>query len=250
MTTTSIIAQIAEWMGVIAVALLLALAPRFKRTVIGFKYARRDGLTAVTLVFTVLAFSFLFSATGIGGTLTALVPVSGLSAPLAGPLALALFSLLPIIGALILRAQPLRSAGWPRELLMPALQLGLALALLTIFLRNRVMDMLSGLSTPELGYLAAALIIAVAEETIFRGYIQMRLGWWLGEWRGLIATALAYAAWRLPGLMNGNDTTAILIGLALAFGQGLVTGFLMTRCKHVLAPSMYRAISIWLNLFV
>ena len=250
MNTTIIIAQIAEWLGVIAVAWLLTLSPRFRRTVIGFKYARRDGFAAVAIGLVAIIFSFLFFTTGLGDTLTGMVRLQGEAAVLNRPIALAVFTLLPVIGALILRAQPPRSTGWGRALLMPALQIGLALTLLTIFLRNRVMDVLNGITTQEAAYLLGALVIAIAEETVFRGYIQMRLGWWLGENQGWLLSALIYAVWRLPGLVGGASLSEVTIGLGLALAQGLVTGWLMRNSRHVLAPALYRAVSIWMNLFV
>ena len=250
MNTTTIVAQIAEWLGVIAVAWLLSLSPRFSRGQVGFRYARRDGMAALSIIFIAIIFSFIFYNSGLGDTLSGFFRLPGAAAELARPLALALFSLLPVIAALLLRGQPLRSAGWNGTMLRPGLQVGLALVLLTIFLRNRVMDVLGGISTDETWYLIGALGIAVAEETIFRGYIQLRLNFWLGENRGWIATALAYAVWRLPGLMGGSSLPVILIGLGLVLAQGLVTGFLMRKCNHLLAPVLYRAVSIWMNVFV
>ncbi len=250
MNTNTIIAQVAEWLGVIAVAWLLALNPRLRQMQIGFKYARRDGFVALALTFIVILFAFLFSTTGLGDLLTGPIDLPGQAAELSAPLALAVFSLLPIIAALVLRGQPLRSAGWNRPMGRAGLQVGLALVLLTVFLRNRVVDVLSGISTDETWYLLGALGIAIAEETVFRGYLQLRLNWWLGEQRGWLVVALAYAAWRLPGLLASDSLPAILIGLALALGQGLVTGWLMRKSGHVLAPALYRAVSIWMNVFV
>ena len=233
MNTTTIVAQIAEWLGVIAVAWLLSLSPRFSRGQVGFRYARRDGMAALSIIFIAIIFSFIFYNSGLGDTLSGFFRLPGAAAELARPLALALFSLLPVIAALLLRGQPLRSAGWNGTMLRPGLQVGLALVLLTIFLRNRVMDVLGGISTDETWYLIGALGIAVAEETIFRGYIQLRLNFW-----------------RLPGLMGGSSLPVILIGLGLVLAQGLVTGFLMRKCNHLLAPVLYRAVSIWMNVFV
>lgn len=250
MDTTLIVAQIAEWLGVISVSWLLTLSPRLRRTVVGFKYARRDGFAAVSIALGAIIFAFLFSTTGLGDTLTSMVRLQGAAAELNRPIALAVFTLLPVIGALILRAQPPRSAGWGRELFMPALQIGLALALLTIFLRNRVMDVLNGITPEEGTYLLGALVIAVAEETVFRGYIQLRLGWWLGVNQGWLLTALIYAAWKLPGLLGSDSLPMVLFGLGFALAQGLVVGWLMRNSRHVLAPALYRAVSIWMNMYI
>lgn len=250
MDTTTIIAQVAEWLGVVAVAWLLSLNPRLRQAQIGFKYARRDGFVALALTFTVIIFAFLFYTTGLGDLLSRLLDLPGAASALNRPLAISVFSLAAVVAALVLRGQPVRSAGWNRPTLRMGLQVGLALILLTIFLRNRVMDVLNGISTEETWYLLGAVGIALAEETVFRGYLQLRLSWWLGETRGWLVVGLAYAAWRLPGLLGGGSLPDVLIGLGLALGQGLVAGWLMRKTGHVVAPVLYRAVSIWMNVFV
>lgn len=250
MYTTSIVASITEWLGVIAVTWLLSLSPRFRHQPIGFKYARRDGLVAVTLALVIIFFSVLFASGKLGEVLGGWFSLPGVAAGLSRPLALAVFSLLVVGVALILRGQPVRSVGWGRAASGPALRVGLALALLTIFLRNRVMDVVNGISSDEAWYLLGAFGIAFAEETIFRGYVQLRLAWWLGETQGWVVASLAYAAWRLPLLLTGGSFLAILTGLGLALGQGLVCGWLMRKSGHVLAPVLYRTMSLWLNVFI
>lgn len=250
MHTISVVASITEWLGVIAVAWLLSLSPRFRHQPIGFKYARRDGLVAVTLALVIVFFSFLFATGKLGETLGGWFPLPGVAAELSRPLALAVLSLLAVGVALLLRGQPLRSAGWSGKSTGAALRVGLALALLTIFLRNRVMDVVNGISNEEAWYLLGAFGIAFAEETIFRGYVQLRLSWWLGETQGWLVAGLAYAAWRLPLVLSGGSLPAMLTGLGLALGQGLVCGWLMRKSGHVLAPVLYRTMSLWLNVFV
>jgi membrane protease YdiL (CAAX protease family) len=117
-------------------------------------------------------------------------------------------------------------------------------------LRNRALDLINGITTPQVTYLFLAMGIALAEETIFRGYIQLRLGWWLGENKGWLVTGLFYAAFRFPVLLAAGDLNAALFGLLLALGQGLVAGWLMRKSGHVLAPALYRAVSIWMNVFI
>jgi membrane protease YdiL (CAAX protease family) len=129
---------------------------------------------------------------------------------------------------------------------MPALQVGFALAILTLFLRNRVMDVLGGVTTEELNYLLLAIGISLAEETIFRGYIQMRLSWWLGKWPGIVLTAAMFALWHVPAWLNRVpvETGLLLTGLTLV--HGLVLGWIMSVSKNVIAPALYRSISIWM----
>ena len=83
MNTPSIIAQISEWLGVVAVSWLLIAQPALLAArQVGFLYARRDGLAAVTISFIVILFSVLFYTTGMGDTLTSLVHLPGAAAVL------------------------------------------------------------------------------------------------------------------------------------------------------------------------
>ncbi len=250
MDLTIFLTNLSEWLGAIAVAWLISLAPQFRSAAVGFRYARRDGLAALFLGASALIFATAFATVGLGGWIDRLVVLPAPAAGLTHPLVLALVSLLPFIAALLTRGQPPMSAGWSARRLRTGLQAELAVALMTIFLRNRVMDVLGGLKPGELTYLACALAIALAEETIFRGYIQLRLGWWLGETRGWVAASLLYAFFRFPAYLAAGDLNHALFGLLIAFGQGLTAGWLMRRSGHVLTPALYRAASIWMNVFI
>lgn len=249
MNITSYIGFISEWLGAIAVTWLLSLSPRFQKPPVGFRYPRRDGLVALSLSVLIIIFSFFYHKTVNPPVFPQPLRIG--PAPvhtLIQSLVLALICVAPFIIALLVRRQPPRSAGWNPALIVPGLQLGLAMGLLTVFLRNRVMDVLGGLAGPVMTLLPIALIISLAEETIFRGYIQMRLVWWLGAWPGIIISAGIFTIWHLPAWLSylPNETTLILSGLT--FVQGLVLGWLMRKSGTVLAPALYRAFSIWVSL--
>jgi membrane protease YdiL (CAAX protease family) len=257
LSLTPLVAFLSEWLGMIAVAWLFSLSPRLKVPRIGFVYARRDGITALMLFGLILILAFVLAANApLSGApvirLTpAPAPVALDQAPgvlqqalLAAALALAAFGI-----ALVARQQPVRSIGWNPKLLVPALQMGLAMALLTLFLRNRVMDILAGLDAARWNLLLLAVGISLAEETIFRGYLQLRLSWWLGEWAGLALTAALFTLWHVPVWLRQPPSEpgwmALLVGLT--FAQGLVLGWIMKTSKNVAAPALYRSISIWMN---
>jgi membrane protease YdiL (CAAX protease family) len=259
---TTLIAQLSEWLGAIAVAWLFALSPRFRKPVIGFKYARRDGITALMLFALILVLAFVLYTVnpplfvGPSASAQAVNILSPAPTPFENPgqsLLVAVLALAAFGIALVARRQPVRSAGWPRDLFMPALQMGFAIAILTIFLRNRVMDVLAGLQPAELRLLLLAIGISLAEETIFRGYIQLRLSWWLhqwhwqGQWAAIGITSLMFTLWHVPAWLNKVPVDTGLILAGLTFGQGLVLGWIMSKSKHVMAPALYRSISIWMN---
>lgn len=239
---------IAEWMGVIAVAWLLALSKRLRKPVVGFQYARRDGLIALGLYATILLFSILYVA--------AQPPV--FPQPLRiGPapvtdfgywLVLAGACLLPFLAAMIIRKQPARSIGWDPDLLRPGLMVGVAMAFLTIFLRGKFSAVVLGLGgSGVLSMLAYSLTVVFLEETVFRGYIQPRLSSWWGEYPGWLAASALFVICQVPRLLAAPDQ--LVFNLVLTTGQSLVAGFIMQRSGHVMAPALYRAVSGWL-LFV
>ncbi|NLG99670.1 MAG: CPBP family intramembrane metalloprotease [Chloroflexi bacterium] len=238
---------ISEWLGAISVAWILSISPRFQKPVIGFKYARRDGIVAISLFALILLFSFIFSSINPAVLPDPLIIAAAPVGDLGRSLILAFICLLTIIAAVALRRQPVRSAGWNPALITPGLQMGLAIGILTIFLRNRVMDVLSGISPEGLNMLLLALGISLAEETIFRGYIQLRLSWWLGQWTGIILTSLMFTLFHIPAWLNAVPTPTLLILAGLTFVQGLVLGWVMHKSGIVAAPALYRAFSIWVQ---
>jgi membrane protease YdiL (CAAX protease family) len=240
-----IMAYITEWLGAVGLSWFISHSPRFKRPPLGFVHAKRDGVVALSLYAIILIFAIIFS---FANPPIFPEPLRLTPAPvqdLGQAVLLAVLCLVPFLAALFYRRQPFKSIGWNPQILVPGLQMGIALAFLTIFLRNRVWDVLSGVGSPVLNLLVFGLVIAVAEETIFRGYIQLRLAWWLGKWPGLALTALLFTLWHLPVFLHGLALENILILSGLTFVQGLVLGWVMDKSGHVFAPAFYRALSIW-----
>ncbi len=236
MDTRTLILTASEWLGVIAAGLFFGLSPRFKRPPLVFVYPRREVLVSVVLFGLVLGMNFSLYRHGNADDLTLRLSAAGLA-------------LTPFALALLVRRQPLRSAGWNRALTGAALRAGLVLILLTIILRGRIFTLLEGVP-PEKGQ-ALPLVagICLAEESIFRGYIQPRLKGWLGIWAGLPVTAAMFATWQLPRLLAaGSATNMLALGLGLALGQGLVLGWVQEKTGHVLTPFLYRTTSEWLSL--
>ena len=242
MNLNPILSQLSEWMGVFAVAMLAGLSARFARRPLQFVYGTRELTYSFSLYALILAAAvFLYQFAR-----PALVAQPDASAPL-GRLLLALGCLIPFVLALVLRAQPVRAIGWGGKTLRPALILGAALGLLAIFLRGKVFAVLGGLNGAQGAALVYWLLIALAEETIFRGYLHLRFVSTWGRWPGILITALLYSLWHLPRLLTQSTTTAdALLAVGLAFVQGVVLSYLMDRTGNVVAPGIYRGISEWL----
>lgn len=233
-----------ELIGVIAVTLLLTLSPRFRQQrVLTFRYPRREGIVALSLFAVTLVTAILFF-TGPGADIPRNPATTDGILPrlLMGALALMLYALV-----LRLRKQPIRSAGWNRTHLMPGLQLGLALGFLALFLVGKITTLFQGIPADKGTALLYWLGIALVEESIFRGYIQLRLSGWWGKWAGVAVTAALSTLWLLPIWLQLPRETALLQA-ALTFTQALVVGWVAQRSNHVLGGALYRAISGWMRM--
>jgi len=235
------LANLSEWIGVVAVTLILALNRRFKRPSLSFKYPRRESAYALSLYGLILILAFAFYL-GAANRLTPGAPA--LPVDLWQRLFLAGLSLAPFLVALRWRGQPLRSTGWGRAALKPSLYLGLALVFLTLFLRAKLFSLLDGVTSAEGCALLLWLGICLAEESIFRGYIQLRLSARWGERPGWLLAALLYTLWHLPRLWASPATLAA--NLTLVAIQGLLLGWVAQKGGHLLAPILYRTVSEWI----
>ena len=209
-------------------------------------HARRDGIIALSL----WAIAFLLEIGLTSGVLP--VPASFNLATQNSPLAQFGFEPLAAVAAVILvfasmffRRQPLKSAGWNRLTLRNGLLVGVALGFLTIFLRARFNALFSGLSPVKLNALLLAALVCLAEETVFRGFLLLRLEWWLGKAWGFVLTAGLFTLWRLPLFLAAPE--ALLINLGATLVQGLLLGWIMQSCGNVVAPAIYAIISTWCN---
>jgi membrane protease YdiL (CAAX protease family) len=145
---------------------------------------------------------------------------------------------------MLYRRQPPKSAGWNRLTLRTGLLAGLSLALLSIFLRAKFTAIFSGVSPVQFSALLLVAVTSLAEETVFRGYLQQRLVWWLGKRWGFLLTAGLYLLWRLP-LMLAMPPDTLVANLVLAALQSLLLGWIMQSFGNVTAPIVYRVISLW-----
>ncbi len=242
------LALLAELMGVVAVTMLLGLSPRFKRRPLVFKFPRREAFVALSLSLLLAGGLWLIYAR---------LPVTLPTVPatfqfsidqLLRQVLVAVVILAPFAVALIARGQPWLSAGLGRQTLRPALQLGVALAVITIFLQGKLYSILSGLTLSEGYLLIAMLAIGFAEEFAFRGYIQPRLSGWMGERWGWIATALVFTLCHIPDqVLVARPTSPAALGISLLdlLAFGLVQGWVMRKSGNIVAPGLYHAIHLW-----
>jgi membrane protease YdiL (CAAX protease family) len=239
---------LAELIGVIAVAMLLGLSPRFKRRPLAFKYPRREALISLILVILLTGGLWLIFTRWTMDLSSAAAALTFNTGQLTSLFLVALVIAGPFLVALLVRGQPWRSAGLGTKTLSPSIQLGLALAVITIFLRGKIYTLIDGISSSEVLLLAAFVMLGFAEEFAFRGYVQPRLSAWWGERVGWVSAALLYTLWRIPQqilVYHVRDPQLLAISLFDLLVFALIQGWIMRKCGNVVAPAMYNAFHSW-----
>lgn len=226
--------------------MLLTLNPRFRQhSPITFLFPKREAVAAsIVIVGLFITGFFIFN----GSDLAPFVPMTGSTPTLEAvvqQLTAAGIGVLLVAAALMYRRQPIRSTGWNRSLLMPALQLGIALIIITIFLSGKLSILMDGIDQEQSKALWLLTLLALAEETIFRGYLQPRFASRIGKIPGWLLTSGLFALWQIPRLW-GEPTQVLLIGIGYALVEGLLAGWMMQKSQHILGPGIYRAVAGWL----
>lgn len=148
-----------------------------------------------------------------------------------------LWLLLALLGALVLRA-PLRPGLAPRRLLaLPIAIGGFAAALLLVGLAGGTVRVPAPLPQPG-GFLLGSIGIAfgaLAEETLFRGFLQPVL---VRAWGPAIGIAAAAAGFVIVHMTGGWRAPLTLLAIALA---GLWFGLLAWRTGGIAAPFLAHA---------
>jgi hypothetical protein len=241
MSMNEIILYLSEWAGAIAVTLLLTMNPRSTARPVTFKYQRREVIISVIL-------AMLLIAAAIYANLVLGLPTlpSG-EAPLPGQFLWALLILLPIGLLLLIRRQPLLSIGLSNPSAKLGLMLGAALAFSTIILRGKVYSLMDGISPAEFDYLALSLVLGLAGEIVFRGFLQLRFTGWLGRTGGWLLTALIYWLFCLPfvWLVSGGSLQVLWLPAIVQLAQAVLLGWIMRRSGNVLAGGFYMAAHFW-----
>jgi membrane protease YdiL (CAAX protease family) len=237
---------LSEWLGAIAVTMIVGVSPILKRIRrIDFRFPKRETTFALTAFALIYFFGFQFFSSDIFEFLRKAASAFE-GGETAQRMLLAVISLLPFIILLLVRGQPLKSIGWSKDNFKAGLTLGALLAVLTIFLRGKFTTLLQGVSPAQGSLLLVILLLSVAEETIFRGYIQLRLMSYLGQTWGWLATSLLFILWQLTGrawLGNLEDSWPVIV---IALVQSILLGWIMKKTYHVSAPILFRAVAAWL----
>jgi len=137
--------------------------------------------------------------------------------------------------------------GWGRRRVGRALALGAALGAGALLWRARPFAPERMGLADTWWALATYTVVALAEETLYRGYLQGRLEAWLGRWWGYLATALLFTAVHLPARLLGGEplvqtleyAAVQLLPMALLFGGAMAAG------GHALASTLLHLAWNW-----
>lgn len=248
MTQKELILSFSEVIGVIGVLMLLGVSTRYRFVPIRFKYNNRERNTALIIFSLVFAAALLVFqgplAAVLQGSFSSFSLTSG--TVLLPRLAAGMLALIPTVAALIIRRQPPRSAGWDAKRLNGGLRAALVLVFLIIILRGLMVPLATGQLSSQFTALGFWMLIALAEETVFRGFLQLRLASWLNDKQGLVLTALMYTIYQIPRIALNPD--GLLMGTVFTLVQGLLLGWIMLKTGHAAAPALYRAVSEWVRM--
>ena len=137
--------------------------------------------------------------------------------------------------------------GWGGERLGRAALLGVLLGVGVLFLRGSPIKMVRLSLANAWWALATYAVVAVAEETLYRGFLQGRLGAWLGRWWGCLTTALLFTVLHLPVQLLGGQPLipALTCAAVQLLPMALLFGGVMLAAGHTAAPVMVHLAWNW-----
>jgi membrane protease YdiL (CAAX protease family) len=84
------------------------------------------------------------------------------------------------------------------------------------------------------------LVVGICEEFYFRGFLQSRLNFYLGNIIGLILTALIFVVWHIPAdIVNGIRGVQIIYNMILRLPLSLFLGFIMMKYRNIIIPVLF-----------
>jgi membrane protease YdiL (CAAX protease family) len=90
-------------------------------------------------------------------------------------------------------------------------------------------------------------VVAAAEETLYRGFLQGALSAWLGRWWAYLATALLFTLLHLPARLLGGQplAQALIYAAAQLLPMALLFGAAMLAVDHAAAPTLMHLAWNW-----
>jgi len=159
--------------------------------------------------------------------------------------------LVPVVSALKRNRQSLGSIGISRKSLGKNLAFGFIASLLFVAILSLLAPSLdgsyAGFSLPMSLSLISLIIVGVAEELIFRGYIQTRLVAYRGAVVGVAISTLLFALFNFPlgYFCYSGDILAAFLYAIWRFSTGIVLGYMYHRSQNILPSSIFHTLLVW-----
>jgi len=137
--------------------------------------------------------------------------------------------------------------GWGRERWGQAVGLGILIGMVVLFLRARPFAPERLAQANVWWALVTYTVVALGEETLYRGFLQGQLEAWLGRWWGYLTTALLFTALHLPARLLGGEPMASALTYALVqlLPMALLFGGTMLMANHAAAPALVHLAWNW-----
>jgi membrane protease YdiL (CAAX protease family) len=96
------------------------------------------------------------------------------------------------------------------------------------------------------------MVVGFTEELVYRGYIQTRLTYWIGNVPGIILTSLFFSLNHLPVWMVTLNTTFrdAFIGCIQALPISIALGYIFVRTRNIVVPSIVHIIIDIINIYI
>ncbi len=162
----------------------------------------------------------------------------------------AAMSFIPVFIILRLRKQSFETVGITKKNMRLSVGVGFVLSFLVMILSITPEHFLSSFFRANTFYaFIYYLAVGFGEELLFRGFLQLRCSFWLGELRGLMLASAIMALVHLPQRIFavGLDPLQALISAMSLMPFSLLMGFLMLRTQSVFGPSILHTIINWVS---
>jgi membrane protease YdiL (CAAX protease family) len=240
-TITQFLLYLSEWLGVGSLTWLAGLSPKFHRRPMNFLYQRRENIITFSMLALALLLGFFVKREF---NLADSFNLFSLPEEVFLRFILAIVLLAPFVIALIYRRQPIRTLGWNQITFRPSWQLGLAIVILVIFLHGKIFAIINNFTSATGFLFLALLIIAVIEESVFRGYIFLRMTSGFGKVAGIAITILISTVWQAAFFVDfGAAPEVFMPKLLIILVQSFLLSWIMEKSGHALAPALYAAVA-------
>jgi len=156
---------------------------------------------------------------------------------------LALLEITPVIIIMLIRKESLYSLGITKKNFFKSVLIGF-ISYIIYFAFMVIMKQYKFPFPPNSVFSLWAflnfILLAFAEEVLFRGYLQTRLTKWLGDQRGLVFTAFLFSFSHLFQRILSVDMSlsSALVSCIAIIPFALFMGYLFSKCKDVVAPTV------------